>query len=278
MKINIIQMKSLPIISILGLFVVAGCLYFLAALPIINEINEANRELKEKEAEMERFLINPPSRERIAELLKEKEMFEIQYAEMVGEMGFPRPDPLLNFPIHFDGMEMEPLLDSFGTRVLRDYFEKELEASAIKLRHLGAERGLTIPQRLGFEEEEPETPAELALLLAGVSMTERLLTIAIEAEVEEISEIVAPAPPREGIAPEFKELTAELTLKTSALSLIELLDQLATGEYLFIIRDIAVISTPPHLEVELVISTQVLLEAELFEEDIIPVLPGEEEM
>lgn len=265
MKIDIIERwtKFLPIISIFGLFIVAGCLYFWAALPIINKIDGANLELKEKKAEMERFLLNPPSRERIAELHKGKEMLATQYMEMVKKMGFPRPDPLLNFPLHFDGMEMESLLRSFGTRILRDYFEKELEASVTKLRHLGVERGLTIPQRLGFEEEKPKTPAELALLLAGVTMTEKLLVTAIKAEVEEVSSIEAPAPPyKEGIAPEFKKLSAELTLKTSALALIELLDRLATGEYPFIIEDIAVDTAYPHLEVQLVVSTRVLLEEE----------------
>lgn len=266
MKINIIKfwVKSPLIISIFGLFVATACLYILAALPVINRTRAASLELREKRTEMERFLANPPSRERITRLFEEKEILTTQYIEMANKMGFFHPDPLLNFPAHFQGMEMEPLLEAFGTRVLRDYFEKELKAREIGLRHLGERQGLTIPLRLGFREERPETPQELALLLAGVASVETLLTIAMNAGISEFSSIVPPSPPyKEGVTPDFKELIIGLTIKTDALALIKLLDQLTTGEHFFIIAGLEVVSTPAHLEVELSISTKIFLKEEV---------------
>jgi hypothetical protein len=266
MKINVIKflVKSPLIISMVILFVAIACLYVLAALPAINRTREASLKLEEKRAEMERFLANPPSRERITRLGEQKEMLATQYLEVAKKMGFFRPDPLPNFPAHFDGMEMKPLLASFGTRVLHDYFEKELVSREIRLRHLGERHRLTIPSRLGFKEERPETPQALALLLAGVASVETLLTIAMNAGVNEFSSIEAPSPPyKEGITPDFKELNIGLVMKTDALALIKFLDYLTTGEHFFIIEGIEVVSTPAHLEVKLSISTQIFLKEEI---------------
>ena len=117
---------------------------------------------------------------------------------------------------------------------------------------------------MGFKKEEPETPQELALLLAGVASVETLLTIAMEAGVNGFSSIAPPSPPyKEGITPDLKELSIGLAIKTDALALIKLLDQLTFGEHFFIIEEMEVISTPTYLEVKLSISTQIFLKEEI---------------
>lgn len=268
MKLNNIINKIVEfqlIISVLVIFSVAVCLYLSVALAAVSRNRAAEIELKEKRVEIKKLLAEPPTRERITELVEEKEMLETQYIEMIRKMGFFQPDPLPNFPLHFDGMEMEPLLDLLGIRIFRDYFEKELKKREIRLRHLGDECGIAIPSRLGFEEEEPESPQALALLLAGVGAVEKLITTAIDAGVCEIPSIeVAALPYEEGITTEFKKLNIGLTLKAEALPLIEFLDRLATGKYFFIIEEMEITSTaPPELEVKLSISTQIFLGEEI---------------
>lgn len=263
MKIDIIKFwtNSQLTISILGLFIVVTCLYVLTVLPAISRNRVASVELKERKAEIGEFLANPPSRKRIIRLLEEKEMLVTQHIEVAKKIGFPRPDPLLNFPIHFDGMEMDALINSFGIRVLHDYFKKELKKRESSLRHLEDVHRIIIPPIIGLEKNEPETPQELALLLAGAEMAERLITIAINVGTREISSIKMPPPLyKDGATQEFKKLNIELILKMDATALIEFLDQLITGEHFFVIEKMEISPTAtPELGIKLSISTQVFL-------------------
>ena len=220
--------KHLLGVAIILLAVTCIGLYLFLVRPVMLKRRKVVRATVEAIAQLRRYKKELPSPRVITELKRDKERLESQYEEVVKNLNFAQRVPL---PKNIGKLNL--------------YFEEQIENVQKELKVLEERTGIKIPDRLGFEQERPQSREELSALVSQLDSARKLASLVVEAGVSDLS-VLRPLPLAKDRFVKvsgnlsLEDLKFELEVRARAPSLTKLLYRLANYSSFFIVENLEI--------------------------------------